>query len=84
MTTELPCCQGLPEHTHDDDCLLHRRGPFDLDNEEDRRALAKQIAREVYDAGGFLRPGVQLFRPERDELVLSQEDIRRLLGDEES
>lgn len=84
MTAELPCCQGLPQHTYSEDCLLRREHALDLSDPDDRREAAKQIAKEMYDAGGFLRPGVQLFRLEPGERILSQEDVRRLLEGEES
>lgn len=84
MTAELPCCEGLAQHTRDKDCLLHRTDAYDLDNEEDRKRLAKKIADEMmYDAGGFLQPGIRAIYLEPGERVLSQEDMRRLLGDEE-
>ncbi|MFI2761418.1 hypothetical protein ACH5A3_21490 [Streptomyces echinatus] len=84
MNAELPCCQGLPHHTYGEDCLLHREKAFDFSDPEQRRKAAEQIAKEAYEAGGFLRPGEQLIWLEPGERVLSQEDIRRLLEGEES
>lgn len=79
MTTEFPCCQGLSQHTYGEECLLHRERVVDLSDPEQRRKAAEQIAKEVYEAGGFLRPGEQMIRLEPGERVLSQEDIQRLL-----
>lgn len=79
MTAELPCCQALQEHTYGDDCLLQREKPFDLSTSADRRTAAEGIATELYENGGFLRPGVQWIRLEPGERFLSQETVRRIL-----
>lgn len=82
MTTEPSCCQGLPEHTYGEGCLVHRES-FDIGTEDGRKALARKVADDLYQNGGVLHPGIVYIRLEPGEYVLSGEDIRRLLEGEE-
>jgi hypothetical protein len=83
VTAELPCCQGLPEHTYGTECLHHREESFDISTEDGRKALARKMADDWRENGGVLPPGVTYIRLEPGEHILSGEDIRRLLEGEE-